>query len=1065
MPAINGWINNFSDVPSVYKKGNIVGNNFSPTGIAHWNSVSSTSLIEVKIKEGGIIHGGGILLMKCCAVENLPINEIGEGILFAESQLRMSSIDGNGFNKITGSFNNIGGLEVDLLDIEVGMNDFSNGHIEVGYLAPLPSFVGGNGNQYFAGAGMGAGTPNPTTAVEPSFIKPKAIFYNASSINCSSSIYNNACPKIPLQWQFLPNPLPTPTCGTTGGGGNTTNPTGSVSPLVACATCPTVISTNFSNVPFNQAILTASGFMELTDSTKNDFTALQLFHEIFTSTTINFNDPNQAFLVKYAYSNMKNALQYCFVTGRLNESANVPNLHIAVTQFMDVLHLRQQPVTAQNVAEQFFLELDEALIYRLIGQRDEAITRLEAIDNCFLTDRHRQILKRTIATTKVERDVINGTVPLMAAVDLMDAIPRLEIPSNASAIDTTATIHSTAIIGRDVTIGSNVVIEQNAVIGNHSTIENNVTIKKNTIIGENVVIKAHTLLEKDVQIGNNTIVGNFNEIKKNTSIGNHTVLGDSVAIEKEVTIYDYVEIANKVTIKKETFIGNGAFIGAHTKISKEITIGELSIIRENSTIEDKVKIGNRNVMAKEVTVKNKTKTGKEVLVEVGKIIPPNKTICDNANVSGNFNFSTSNCPIALPVLDNSTNTCSFAMGYAQTRTNFLNGFTLLTKKTPLTGEGIAFKPNQLASFYEWNFGDCSTSTDENPTHTFLQPGIYLITLTQGTSCDTTTYFGAITMFPNPTSVITPVSPTCANTSPVAIRRETSLAKGVPSCVSASGCPSFIPLNTANCRLHFVWEFAADTATQEQMIGLNDSTLLADTVFKQIDANGTIQTSLFTTVEAREQTVFTFENLARTDTASAEIIITSSFSVEATFDGCAQQGVQFISTVSGGVAPFSYSWNFGNGTTSTQPSPFLSPLDTGLLAVNLLVTDANNCTNQFSGIVFIADCNANARINGNEHEEVAESKKTNALQTTELKENNIKAYPNPTTGQVTFEYELENNQATLIITDLVGRTINTTVLIGNNKTNIDLSAFPKGIYLYQVIGQANILTSDKLILMK
>jgi acyl-[acyl carrier protein]--UDP-N-acetylglucosamine O-acyltransferase len=1062
---MNGWINNFSDVPSVYSKGNITTLNAAASGIANHSPFTSTTLNEVAIKEGGIASEGGTLLMKCSKVENSASNNVIDGIIYNESQLRMSSIDGNGFNKITGSSYNINGFNTHLLDIELGYNDFSNGVLAAEFPLPAPTTIAGNANQYFQGAGMGAGTPDPNTTSEytqPPYLTQykKAMFYE-QFWGCNGTITASNCIKIPVQWQFLPNQPPIPSCGSTGGGG-TTLPTGTVSPLAVCGTCPMVNSAYFSNKPLNEAILEASSYMELTDTTQNDVTAVGLFYEIFSTTTIDYNDYNQSFLTKYGYSNMKNALQNCFATGRIKESHCVPTLDNSVEQLIQVINLQKQPVTAQNVSTQFYLSLDEALVFRLIGQRDAAITKLEAIDNCYLTDKHRTILKNTIAATKIERDAINKTIPLMAAVDLLNQIQPLKTSSGFSKVDTTSTVHPSATIGKNVTLGANVTIEQGVVINAYTTIADNVVIKKNSIIGEHVIIDENTIIEKEVEIGNFTVIGSYTIIKQNTTIGEHTTVNDSIVIEKDVTIYDYVDIENKVLIKKETTIGSGAFIGENAIINKEIIIGELAVIRENAEINDKVKVGNKNIIAKETKVKNKTETGKEVLVEENMIIPANKKICDNENVNLNFNFSNiCNTNISHPVLVSNANSCAFAMGYAQTRTNFLNGFKLSSDVKLLTDEAITFIPNNLSSFYNWEFGDCGTSTDEQAIYTFRKPGIYLVKLTQGTTCDTVVYYGAVTVFPNPKSEIDPTVPECLADEDVRLNRETIIDLSQPSCIPTADCTPFIPLKAENCRLKLIWDFDNDSI-KEETIALNDTNLTNGNIAVQYDTNKVFTTSLVTTIENREETHYKWEKACEKDTATAEITINNSFKISMTATGCAPGEIQFTSNTFGGVAPFTYFWNFGKGLTSSHSSPLITVADTGMLSVELIITDANNCVSHLLSAVYISDCNANARTSGNDN---AESTTDGNNKTTLTDNDEVKVYPNPTAGQVIFEYSLKENNAQIVITDLMGKVVSSVKINGDNKTKIDLSKFPKGIYLYKVIGQTKVISSDKIILME
>jgi len=53
-----------------------------------------------------------------------------------------------------------------------------------------------------------------------------------------------------------------------------------------------------------------------------------------------------------------------------------------------------------------------------------------------------------------------------------------------------------------------------------------------------------------------------------------------------------------------------------------------------------------------------------------------------------------------------------------------------------------------------------------------------------------------------------------------------------------------------------------------------------------------------------------------------------------------QSVSFTSIVSGGTAPYTYAWNFGDGTTSTSANPTHTYSTARSFAVNLTVTDAS-----------------------------------------------------------------------------------------------------------------------------
>ncbi|WP_244859439.1 PKD domain-containing protein [Shewanella dokdonensis] len=61
----------------------------------------------------------------------------------------------------------------------------------------------------------------------------------------------------------------------------------------------------------------------------------------------------------------------------------------------------------------------------------------------------------------------------------------------------------------------------------------------------------------------------------------------------------------------------------------------------------------------------------------------------------------------------------------------------------------------------------------------------------------------------------------------------------------------------------------------------------------------------------------------------------------------QQGlvVSFSGSASGGTAPYSYRWNFGDGTSSTQQNPQHTYAAAGSYSVILTVTDAQDRPHQ------------------------------------------------------------------------------------------------------------------------
>ena len=69
---------------------------------------------------------------------------------------------------------------------------------------------------------------------------------------------------------------------------------------------------------------------------------------------------------------------------------------------------------------------------------------------------------------------------------------------------------------------------------------------------------------------------------------------------------------------------------------------------------------------------------------------------------------------------------------------------------------------------------------------------------------------------------------------------------------------------------------------------------------------------------------------------------------------------------------------------------------------------------------------------------------------------LSVYPNPFVNELTVNYKLQNNNATLTIFNLIGESIYTTTL-SENSTQLSLTNFDKGIYFIKIIDGENSLT--------
>src|SRR5688572_4115102 len=218
---------------------------------------------------------------------------------------------------------------------------------------------------------------------------------------------------------------------------------------------------------------------------------------------------------------------------------------------------------------------------------------------------------------------------------------------------------------------------------------------------------------------------------------------------------------------------------------------------------------------------------------------------------------------------------------------------------PLTTDFTCTVPG--ANSWMWDFGDGTTSTIENPSHTYLSPGSYTITLTVTTTigCNGTVVLpGYITVDQLP----------------------------VPSFVvnDPLGCSPHTTFftNTSSNAVSYLWDFGNGiTSTDTDPSAFYPDTGSYNVTLTAYSANGC------------EATVT--QNAA----VSVKSIKVNFFGSPRT--GCAPLPVTFTgSSIPTGV---SWNWNFGDGSTATTQNASHTYAATGNYTVSLVVTSAIGCS--------------------------------------------------------------------------------------------------------------------------
>ena len=209
-----------------------------------------------------------------------------------------------------------------------------------------------------------------------------------------------------------------------------------------------------------------------------------------------------------------------------------------------------------------------------------------------------------------------------------------------------------------------------------------------------------------------------------------------------------------------------------------------------------------------------------------------------------------------------------------------------------------------ASSYSWNFGDGNSSTQSAPTHTYTADGTYTVVLSATNACGTVTSSASVTIATPPTANF--------------------------NVTQTSGCVPFTVQfnNTSSSNsINFNWEFPGGTP-----------------------ATSTAQNPVVVYNAAGVYTVMlTVSNSAGSSLTTKVNYITVGTTPVAGFTAITNgDSVAFTNTTQNGS---SYSWNFGDGTSSTEVDPSHSYANDGTYTVVLTAT--NTCgTSTFTQTVVI-----------------------------------------------------------------------------------------------------------------
>jgi len=215
--------------------------------------------------------------------------------------------------------------------------------------------------------------------------------------------------------------------------------------------------------------------------------------------------------------------------------------------------------------------------------------------------------------------------------------------------------------------------------------------------------------------------------------------------------------------------------------------------------------------------------------------------------------------------------------------------------------------------YEWNFGDGpGNSTLQNPAHQYLSVASFIVTLTvndtdNNASVCTLTIMVVANLFPNASFIASATS------------------------IVAGEYVAFANLTAdGNLPLAFQWNFGDGSPNDTTPATLHQFTTggTFTVTLTVVDFNGDMAVSNLTITVAWPKFVASF---------TAKVVIIK-----------AGESIAFTDNTTGGEPPYTYQWNFGDGTANaTTQSPTHLFATAGTFTVTLTVTDANGNTGVYN----------------------------------------------------------------------------------------------------------------------
>lgn len=344
-------------------------------------------------------------------------------------------------------------------------------------------------------------------------------------------------------------------------------------------------------------------------------------------------------------------------------------------------------------------------------------------------------------------------------------------------------------------------------------------------------------------------------------------------------------------------------------------------------------------------------------------------------------------------------------------------------------------PANTAVSYVWDFGDGSTSTEANPTHTYAQDGMYTVLLIVTTAngceahvCDVICTFGG--------GVIDTFYYQCQAMFGVAWQYDSMPANPAGSSLTLT----FLDFSFGAVQ-SWSWDFGDNTTSSEQNPTHTYAQSGLYTVTLHIETLDGCESEI-----SMEVYVGDFNPWPEYDCQALYIPVPDS----------SGNGFFFIDLSLSPAPVQSWSWNFGDGTTSNEQNPYHSYAQPGVYTVTLSIA-ADSCN---SSISFELDTNNPFNRFGGNGGVLGQA--TGAVSTQQADVfRAARLFPNPATSQIHLMFDSrEAGDYELRLTDLSGRTLSRQQRradAGSNLVPVSLADLNAGVYFLQLHSARDVKT--------